>query len=503
METVKRIYFVGIKGVGMTALSLIAKEAGLVVRGSDVSEEFITDSVLRRAGISVDEGFEPEKVTDFISGAFSDSLVITTAAHGGLENPQSQYAKEQGITVLTHGQALGLFMDGKIVKKAFNGISVLGCHGKTTITAMCATAFFKLKLDPTYAVGTSEIFPLGNPGHFGRGKYFISEADEFISDIHHDKTVKFLYQHPQFAIVNNIDFDHPDVYKDLDEVKLMFEKFCRENIMRGGVLVANGDDQNVKSIIQGLGSIRPDVRIITYGQDQTNTVQIVNFHEENWESSFEIIQDGRNLGEFKLRVPGFHNAKNALSVAGILLDLGFKTHDVQEALWEYRGGKRRQEYIGETKNGAIVVDDYAHHPDEIDKTLQAVKNAYKKRKIVCVFQPHTLSRTKSLWQDFANAFTSANEVLFLPIFTSKREGEADYSDLYSSIQKLMKEKGSNAVFFEDTRSPEDKDFPPFFYEKNRVFVVKYIHSHFDSPQWVIVTLGAGDLYRIAYDLVQK
>lgn len=500
---IRRIYFVGIKGVGMTALSLIAKEAGFMVRGSDVSEEFITDSVLQHADIPIDEGFEIESLETFIGDAYSESLVITTAAHGGLENPQSLYAKKQGISVLTHGQALGLFMDGKIVKKNFSGISVLGCHGKTTITAMCATAFSKLKLNPTYAVGTSEIFPLGNPGHFGNGKYFISEADEFISDINHDKTVKFFYQHPKFAILNNIDFDHPDVYKDLNEVNLTFKKFCSENIAHAGVLIANGDDKNVRSIIQSLISMRPDVRVITYGQDQVNNIQLVNFSEENWESSFEVIQNGKNLGKFKLCVPGFHNAKNALSVFGILLELGFSSQEIQMALLEYKGGKRRQEYIGETKNGAIVIDDYAHHPDEIDKTLQAVKNAYKTRKIVCVFQPHTLSRTKSLWRNFAESFTSANEVLFLPIFTSKREGETDYSDLYDSIKKLMKEKGSDATFFEDTRSSEDKNFPPFFYEKNRLFVIKYIHSHFDSSQWVIVTLGAGDLYRISYDLVQK
>ncbi|MBP9815450.1 MAG: UDP-N-acetylmuramate--L-alanine ligase [Candidatus Levybacteria bacterium] len=503
MKKIRRIYFVGIKGVGMTALSLIAKEAGFMVQGSDVSEEFITDPILKRAGIVIDKGFKPEILENFIKDVYSESLVITTAAHGGLANPQSAYAKEKGVVVLTHGQALGLFMKGGIVGKKFIGISVLGCHGKTTIAAMCATAFSKLNLDPTYAVGTSEIFPLGNPGHFGKGKYFISEADEYISDMNYDRTVKFLYQNPQFAIINNIDFDHPDVYSDLNDVKLTFEKFCRENINHSGTLIANGDDQNVKGLIQSLSSQRPDLRVVTYGQDKTNNIYLENFYEENWESSFEIVQNGKNLGKFSLRVPGLHNAKNALSVAAILLELGFKIKDVQQALWEYKGGKRRQEYVGETQNGAIVVDDYAHHPDEIDKTLQAVKNAYRERKIVCVFQPHTLSRTKSLWQDFANSFSSANEVIFLPIFTSKREGEADYSDLYKSIKELMKKNGTVAKFFEDTRSSKDKDFPPFFYEKNRIFVIKYIHSHFDSSQWVIVTLGAGDLYRISYDLIKK
>lgn len=500
---VQKIYFVGIKGVGMTALALIAKEAGMIVSGADVSEEFLTDEILSKNNIVIDSGFDPSFLDSFIKDAApSKVLVITTAAHDGLDNALCRHAKSLGIQVITHGQAVGLFMEGSIFKRSFCGVSVLGCHGKTTVTAMCATALTKAGMDPSYAVGTSELFPLGNPGHLGEGEHFIAEADEFISDIKHDRTVKFLYQYPQIAIINNIDFDHPDVYKDLEEVYQVFLQFVSQNIQENGTLIINGDDKNCVRLKEELESIRKDLQIITFGESPSVMVRSQELQENGWGSEFEIFTDGENMGKQRVNVPGLHNAKNSLVVAALLW-VAKKTDNLQSAISAYTGSKRRQEKIGETKNGAIVIDDYAHHPEEIKKTISAVGSAYKDRKIVAIFQPHTVGRTASLVNEFSASFADAEEIVFLPIFSSKREGSLDYSQIYSEIEEEMKKNSLSVAFLKDERTSLEMEDSPYSLKKYRSIVVKYILEKFDSSHYVILTLGAGDVYKIAYDLIEK
>lgn len=497
------IYFVGIKGVGMTGLAIIAKEAGFNVGGSDEKEEFLTDVILEKNGIAVDIGFETSHLDSFFKNKkIEDTLVVTTAAHNGLLNPQCVFAKEKGIKVLTHGQAVGYFMKGTPFERNFEGVSILGCHGKTTISGMVATALSEAKLDPSYTVGTSELFPLGNPGKLGNGKYFVAEADEFISDVKEDRTVKFLYQYPNYAIINNIDFDHPDVYESILDVEKTFLKFCLDNIEENGTLIVNGDDREVLSIKNSVLSMRKDVKIITYGENEDNNIIISNFKEEGWGSEFDVTYQGTSLGKFNLSVPGYHNVKNSLSVIALMHDLGIDKEIIKKALSAFKGTKRRQEILGKTSNGALVIDDYAHHPDEIEKTISAIKNAYPEKKIACFFQPHTLSRTISLQNEFTGCFTQADYVVFLPIFTSKREGEVSYDQLYSSIKKSIQEKDVSIEFLPDERSREQLSCSPYFFPKNRQSVIKYVDSHFNSKEWVIAMLGAGDIYRIAYDIVK-
>jgi len=501
-EEISKIYFVGIKGVGMVGLALIAKQAGMDVAGSDVSEEFLTDKVLTDAGIHVDIGFNETHLEDFLASS-KDTLVITTAAHNGLLNPQCEYAKNHNIQVLTHGQAVGYFMRGELFKKKFKGISVLGCHGKTTISAMVAAALTYANLDPTYTVGTSEIFPGMLAGHYGVGAYFAAEADEFVSDTNLDKTVKFLYQNPEFAIINNIDFDHPDVYKNLKDVIHVFREFSLENISRNGVLIANGDDSNLQAILTEVKEKRPDISIITYGEEKTNNFSIQNYKEEGLGSKFDVYLEGVFFEQMRLQVPGYYNAKNSLSVVALLHRIGLNSSIIKESVNFFEGTKRRQEKVGLTSNGALVIDDYAHHPDEILKTLHAVKSAFPEKKIIAIFQPHTISRTESLRSEFAKAFSSAEKAIFLPIFTSKREGEMDYSLLYSKIKESMEIDGLDVIFMTDTRLKTDQEFSPYFLSSNRVPVVKYLNDHFSSEEFVIVTLGAGDIYKLAYDLVNQ
>lgn len=497
---IKRAYFVGIKGVGMTSLALLLKERGFEISGSDVTEEFLTDEKLKSNGIRVDSGFGISDLADFVQGKPDECLVIATAAHNGLLNPQSQYALDHTLVVLTHGQAVGELMKGELCDRTFEGVSVLGCHGKTTIAALAATALEKTGFDPSYTVGTSEIFPLGNSGHLGKGPYFIAEADEFISDIQKDRTVKFLYQHPQYAILNNIDFDHPDVYKNLGEVIEAFLRFCLENVEKNGVIIANGDDKNICLIYDKVVERRADITFFTYGEQETNDFVIKNFKEIGWGSTFNVLKNGILLGDFKLSIPGFHNAKNALSVIALLDILKVEKEVIQKSVGAFLGTKRRQEKVGVTTGGAEVIDDYAHHPDEITKTLTAVKKAYPDKKIAAVFQPHTVSRTKALVNEFGKAFQNVDEIVFLPIFASKREGEEDYSEIYDQLKQEI-EKNTKITFLKDERAKDELNFSPFFSKKHRSAVVEYILREFNSSKWIVITLGAGDIYRVSYDLV--
>src|SRR3989344_1470900 len=199
------IHFVGIKGVGMTALAIIAKEAGVYVSGSDVGEQFITDITLEQAGIRPIVGFNEINVNEA-------DLVVTTGAHGGYDNPEVRSAKEKGIRVVSMAEAVGMVMDGRLFEKKFKGISVAGTHGKTTTSAIIATILKKSDLDPAYFIGTSFIPSLGSSGHLGKGEYFVVEADEYATEPVHDRRPKFFWQKPFIAVFTNIELDHPDIY---------------------------------------------------------------------------------------------------------------------------------------------------------------------------------------------------------------------------------------------------------------------------------------------------
>ncbi len=199
----------------MTPLAIIAKEAGFDITSSDIDSEFITDAILKKTGIFPLNGFSPDHIT-------SPDLVITTGAHGGYDNVEVKAAKVKKIPILTQGQAVGTFMRGELFKKKFAGISIAGAHGKTTTTAMIATIFQANRLDPSYIIGTGDVGSLGAPGHFGRGRYFIAEADEYATEPQYDKTVKFLWQNPMFAIFTNIEFDHFDMFESISRSGRIF-----------------------------------------------------------------------------------------------------------------------------------------------------------------------------------------------------------------------------------------------------------------------------------------
>jgi UDP-N-acetylmuramate--alanine ligase len=475
----KKIYFVGIKGVGMASLAVIAKQAGYEVRGSDVSDSFITDSLLSILSISVDSGFEKSDIQAFIDSGIKSTLVIVTAAHEGLNNPQAVYAKEHASDVVTFGQALGMFQYGTLLNRQdILGVSVAGSHGKTTTTAMLASALSNLGEDPSYLVGTSDIGALGQPGKYGKGKYFVVESDEYVSDLIHDPVPKFHYQHPYAAIITNIDFDHPDVFSSIEDIYHAFRVFI-QNIQQEGILIVNSDDKSFEHIQH---AVRDDIKLITIGESSECVYNARNISITEEGITYSVFNREEKLGEIKVSVIGKHNVLNSLSVVALLHTMGKSFSEIAESLQSFSGTKRRLELKGVTSSGQIVIDDYAHHPTEISATLDALKQAYPDKKIVCIFQPHTYSRTQSLVNEFASSLKKADILLLLPIFTSARENaitEAQQKQLYDQILDE-----SQGVFLETQEN-----------------VVEYCVQNLVANQYIIVTMGAGNVYKISEKLL--
>lgn len=368
-----RIYFVGIKGVAMAALAMWAKDTGKIAAGSDVAEEFPTDEELKKAGIHIHEGFEEDHLV-----AFGPDLVIYTGAHGGRDNRQVMAAMKRGIPVIPHGIALGLAMEGK------KQISVAGSHGKTTTAAMIATILVEAGMDPSYAIGCGSIRGLGPAGHAGKGDWFVAEADEYVTDPGHDATPRFMWQHPDILIVTNIDYDHPDVYPDLAAVQDAFVALQKQS----NVSVVSADD-DASSVLRSGDST------VTFG--------------------FSDPLDG-----LKLQMPGRHNILNAEAAAAACGRIGIGWEVITRGLLRFGGTKRRFEKLGEV-DGALIYDDYAHHPKEIESTIAAFRDLYPKRRLIVVFQPHTYSRTKALLTDFCRALAMADIALITDIYASARE----------------------------------------------------------------------------------
>jgi len=452
MRRIKLIHFVGIKGVGMTPLAIIAKEAGITVSGSDIADEFITDIALKKAGISPQIGFAKENVGNV-------DLVITTGAHGGFKNIEVLEAKRKKIKVITQGEAVGIFMNGEIFGRKFTGISVTGTHGKTTTSAMIATLLKVNNFDPSYLIGTAGALSLGAPGHYGKGEYFVAEADEYMTEPTFDKTIKHLWQHPKIAVITNIEFDHPDAYKSLDETREQFLKFAKQ-LPQDGILITCGDDPQVQKLLSKFKGKK-----ITYGFTKQNDYVV-----------------GEILKDIQLSVFGNHNRLNAAAAFIVGLKIGLSKGQIKKGLLQFKGSKRRSEFIGTLPSGAQLFDDYAHHPTEIQKTLKAFREKFPNSKIVCIFQPHTYSRTKILFEQFSRSFVDIDKVILTNIYASLREKP----DLSVSMQKLADLIGEKALFLPSLAN-----------------VVRYIDTQSYGKNVVLITMGAGDIYKISEKLWKK
>lgn len=402
----EKIFFVGINGIGMSGLAKIMKCKGYKVSGSDICRNYVTEELIS-LGIEVFDEHNPKNVENF------DYIIASSAIKK--ENPEICYANNNDIKILKRGELLAKLLNDE------KGIAIAGTHGKTTTTSMMAAGM--MSKDPTVVVGG--ILPeINSNAKAGKSEYFIAEADESDNS--------FLYMKPKYSVITNIDEDHLDVHKNLENIKNSFKKFI-ENTEEE--VIACGDCENIKNTLSELDE-KNLKKIKIYSIDDENAdICAKNISIEESKTFFDIFIDGKNQGRFNLKIPGRHNIQNSLPVIYLCLKFGIDKNILKEALEKFKGSKRRYDilYDENLENGfgnktkrVRIIDDYAHHPTEIKATLDAIKSIDKSR-LVVIFQPHRYSRVHFLLNEFKNCFTAVDKVILLPIYAAGEKNEYDIS----------------------------------------------------------------------------
>ncbi len=450
------VYFIGIGGISMSGLSMILADRGFTVSGSDRSESDVTKS-LENAGIKVFIGQKAENID--LAGNV-DLVVYTAAIHP--DNPEFAHAKELGIPMLTRAELLG-----QIMTHYHLPVAVAGTHGKTTTTAMVSKIMLEAGLDPTISIG-GNLRDIGGNIRIGSSKYFVTEACEY--------TNSFLSFFPGVGIILNVDADHLDFFKDLDDIRNSFHKFA-QLIPEGGTLVVNGEIPKLDELTEGL-----QCRIVTYGfTDKADYYPSDIQYDSFGNASFRINRRNSEAFDVQLKVPGSHNVGNALAAAAAADCFEISTDAVKAGLSSFTGTDRRFEYKG-TVGGVTIIDDYAHHPTEISATLSAAKN-YPHKKLWCVFQPHTFTRTKALMDEFAHALLPADKLIIADIYAARETDNLGISS--RTLKEKIEELGHECYYF------------PSFEE-----IEKFLLQNCTKDD-MLITMGAGDVVNIANDLLGR
>ncbi len=438
-------HLVGIGGVSMAPLAEVLHGAGMTITGSDMRESAAVEH-LRSLGISVAIGQKAENV------AWADLVIRTAAAHDS--NPEIAAARAAGIPVYERAQAWGSIMRGYR-----NALCISGTHGKTTTTSMCTHIAMAAAADPTVMIGGT--LPLLGAGHrVGHGDTIILESCEYCNS--------FLHFYPTIAVILNVEADHLDFFKDLEDVEHSFRAFA-DRIPEGGLIIANRDDANTMHTLEG--ETRP---VMTFGLDEGD-VHAANLTWTNGLPAFDIILQGQKFAHVALQVPGVHNVKNALAAAASAIALHFPAAAVEEGLGAFLGAGRRFEHKG-TYHGAEVYDDYAHHPGELEALFKAVKGLGYKR-VICAFQPHTYSRTKALFDDFAKVLQEPDITILAEIYAARETNDIGISS--ADLAKVIPGSRYYATLPEVTQALAD------------------LAQEGD----LILTVGAGDIYTAGEALV--
>ncbi len=449
IEAKKRCHMIGIGGVSMSPLAKVLHDRGIPVTGSDMTEsETVLD--LRGQGIPVHIGHASENVL----GA---AYVIRTAAARD-DNPEVEYARDNGIPVFERAEAWGCIM-----RHYKNALCISGTHGKTTTTSMCTHILLAAQADPTVMIGGT--LPLLHAGYrVGRGDTIVLESCEYYNS--------FLSFSPTIAVILDVDADHLDFFKDLEDVKKSFRAFASLVPSYTGTVIANADDKNTMDAIDGLRR-----RIVTFGLSTEADIRARNIETKNGVSEFDVIYKMKPYCHVKLNVPGMHNVKNALAAAASAIVLGISGEAIARGLEAFHGAVRRFEYKGEV-NGARVYDDYSHHPSELKALLDTVRTITDGR-VILAFQPHTYSRTKALFDDFVRELRRADKVYLAEIYAARETNTIGISS--ADLAKRV----PGAVFcptFDELAENLRRDA---------------------APGDVILTVGAGNIYTVCDRIVEK
>jgi UDP-N-acetylmuramate--alanine ligase len=459
---------VGIKGTGMTALAEILHARGALITGSDVEEEFYTDRILSHLNITVIERFRGENITGDIK------LVIYSSAYSKEENQDLKTAGHRGIPCITYPEALGILSR----KQDSSGIS--GVHGKTTTTAMAGTIIKYLGFPATVIVG-SEVPDFGNRSTVILGNmYLVAETCEYRRH--------FLHYKPSRIIITSIEEDHPDYFKDLEDMFNAFEEYGL-SLPTDGLLIYNSDDTGASKVVKRIRLIRKDICLLPYGKSAEGDYRIHYIISCKGEVRFRLQRFDR---EFSLRIPGEHSAFNATAAIALAVSLLEKergevskddSEKIREALSYFNGSRRRSEILGEAA-GILFMDDYAHHPTAVYKTLKGIRDFYPHRRLVVDFMAHTYSRTGRFLSDFGKCFEPADKVILHRIYASAREKDT------GNI--------SGEILFKEVLKHHDD--------------VMYIDAVMDAAPFLIrelkegdifITMGAGDNWKVGKHLFAR
>ena len=449
---VKNIHFVGIGGIGMSGIAEVLHTMGFGISGSDLLESANVKR-LQKMGINVQTGHRYENA----EGA--DVVVYSSAVKA--TNPELVCARDNFIPVIKRGEMLAELMRLKY------SVAISGSHGKTTTTSMVAEILNTAKLDPTIVVG-GILNTKDTNATLGSGNVIVAEADES------DRS--FLLMSPSIALVTNIDFEHPDTYKDLDDVKNTFVDFVSRVPFYGSVVLCMEDD-NTADLIPMI-----DRRFVTYGFKAQADVHAVNIEQKGFAMHYDVIIGGKKAGRIKLGLPGMHNVLNSLGAIAVAREFDIPFRTIKRALEGFKGVQRRltTRYADDS---CIVMDDYGHHPTEIKTTLKAVRGAYKDKKILAIFQPHRYTRTAALMKEFATAFFDA-DMLFI-------------MDIYAASEDKIEGVDSEAL----VKEIKTRGFKNVKYLPNFDGVFEYLRE-FGCDETVMLTLGAGSITKFSFELAE-
>ncbi|WP_157729375.1 UDP-N-acetylmuramate--L-alanine ligase [Tumebacillus algifaecis] len=449
----QKIHFVGIKGSGISALAQVYARMGCEVTGSDTDAVFFTDELLRQAGITQISGPSAHNVQDA-------DIVCHSPAYGD-DHIEIKTARELGIEVLTYPQMLGRLMESRMEST----VTVSGTHGKTTTTSMIANMLLFAELDPLAIIG-SKNYNIGTNGRYGTG-HLVAEACEYRRNFHNYS--------PKIAIINNIDFDHPDYFSGIDDVFDAFQTFV-DKVPEDGHLITWGDQALCRQLVS-------TGKILYFGLNHTNDIYATDVTEQRGMISFMAWERGQQLGTIEVRAIGEHNVLNVLAAITLSRILQVPFEAVQKSFTNFGGVYRRFDYLGRLGD-VEVYDDYAHHPSEIEATLKAVKRSFARDHLLTVFQPHTVSRTLAFLDEFADALTLSDEVMLVKIYQSAREVGDRAEELTNLLAERIAARGKTVHLVNTLEEGTE-----------------WILQQRAGKAGLVLTMGAGDIRGIGERLI--